>query len=190
MTLNLINPFLSLKNHSMKRIGQIIIFCHITSATHIYANSDYGHGKVELNGEIVESACTIDMNSLDQTVDMGIIPISTLSRLGESKPKDFFITLIDCRWGESSKNNYQGFDVTFTGHTNDQFFLVEGEAEGIQLRLENSSGKQILPGMKVPFEEQTTETIINKYSFKLIPNGQELKPGLYSSLVHYSISYN
>lgn len=148
------------------------------------------HGKVDLSGEIVESACTIDTDSIDQTIDMGIIPISNMMKFGESESKEFSINLVDCRWGEDTKNNYQGFDIKFSGQSNEQYFLVTGEAEGVELRLNDYLGKQIFPGQKVLFEGETSESIVNKYSFKLIANGETLKPGLFFSLINYTISYN
>lgn len=174
----------------MKKIYQCLLLSMSCFSSFIFADEVQGHGKVDLSGEIVESACTIDTDSLDQTIDMGIIPISIMMKFGESESRDFSINLVDCRWGEDTKNNYQGFDITFSGHTNDRYFLVSGEAEGVELRLNDYSGKQILPGQKVLFEGETSESIVNKYSFKLVANGENLKSGLFSSLINYSISYN
>jgi type 1 fimbria pilin len=173
-------------NHKYKYL-LFSLFCFSSS---IFADDVFGHGQVDLSGEILESACTIDMNSFDQTIDFGITPISTILKFGESDIREFSINLVDCRWGEMTQNNYKGFDIVFSGYSNDQYFLVSGEAKGIELRLNDYLGKQILPGQKVLFKGETSETIVNKYSFKLITNGEVLKPGLFSSLIHYSISYN
>ena len=155
-----------------------------------FADAQDQHGKVWLAGEIVESACTIDLDSLDQTVDMGVIPLSTMRKFGESEPKHFSIDLIECRWGELSQNNFQGFDITFTGNTDNQYFLVSGEAEGVVLQLDDEFGIKIIPGQINVFQGDTSEEIRNNYSFKLISNGEPLKAGSYYSLVNFSISYN
>lgn len=159
-------------------------------STSVFADSKNQYGKVSLAGEIVESACTIDLGSLDQTIDMGVIPLSTIRKFGENEPKYFTIDLIECRWGEESQNNFQGFDITFTGNTDKRYFLVNGEAEGVVLQLDDEFGAQIIPGKKNVFQKNISEKIQNNYSFKLISNGEPLKAGSYYSLVNFSISYN
>ena len=174
----------------MTRLRFSIAAVSLCLCTQVCADTDNQHGNVWLAGEIVESACTIDLDSLDQTIDMGIIPLSTMRKFGESDPKHFSIDLIECRWEELSQNNFQGFDITFTGNTNNKYFLVNGDAKGVVLQLNDEFGAQIIPGQKNVFQGNTSEEIRNNYSFKLISNGEPLKAGSYYSLVNFSISYN
>lgn len=116
-----------------------------------FANLNDSEGKVWMLGEIVESACTIDSGSLDQTVDMGVLPIGVLLSEGEGPTKDFQIKLIDCLWGDDTQSNYSNLDITFTGNTDGKYFLVNGDAAGVVLELEDVNKKPIIPGEKINY---------------------------------------
>ena len=154
-----------------------------------FANVNDTEGKVWMLGEIVESACTIDPGTLDQTIDMGVLPISTLLSEGGSPSKEFHIRLIDCLWGDDTQSNYSNLDITFTGNTDGKYFLVNGEAAGVVLELEDANKKQIIPGEKINYPGGV-QNISNQYFLKLLPNGELVKPGNYYSLLHFNINYN
>ena len=119
------------------------IFLVLTSVvSHSFAASHEPEGMVWMLGEIVESACTIDSGSLDQVVDMGVLPIGVLRAQGESEEKEFEIKLIDCLWGEDSQNNYTNLDIAFTGNTQGNYFLVNGDARGVFLSLADENRRQ------------------------------------------------
>ena len=154
-----------------------------------FANLNDSEGKVWMLGEIVESACTIDSGSLDQTVDMGVLPIGVLLSEGEGPTKDFQIKLIDCLWGDDTQSNYSNLDITFTGNTDGKYFLVNGDAAGVVLELEDVNKKPIIPGEKINYPGGA-QNLSNQYFLKLLPNGELVKPGNYYSLLHFNINYN
>lgn len=155
----------------------------------LYAQSDIQKGRVNMQGEILESACTIDVNSLDQTIDMGNIPASSIRNNNENNTKEFEIKLIDCRWGTETQNNLQSIDISFTGLSENNYFLLDGEAQGIYLELISSTGNKILPGKTIAFEHDFSREALAKYRFKLLADGQPLKPGSFHAIVHFNISY-
>lgn len=157
--------------------------------SHAFAASHEPEGRVWMLGEIVESACTIDSGSLDQVVDMGVLPIGLLRSLGSSEAKEFQINLIDCLWGEDTQSNYTNFDITFTGDTQGNYFLVHGDAKGVFLLLEDVNKKPIIPGEKISYPGGKKESF-NKYFLTLLPNGDEMEPGDFYSLIHFNINYN
>ncbi|MEX6003876.1 fimbrial protein [Providencia vermicola] len=81
------------------------------------AASPHGWGKVTMGGEIVDTACAIDIGSRDQTINMGVLPTSYIREVGKGPIKEFNIKLVDCRWEKYSKENneWNSFEVTFDG---------------------------------------------------------------------------
>lgn len=154
-----------------------------------FAHLNDSEGKVWMLGEIVESACTIDSESVDQTVDMGVLPIGVLYSEGEGPSKGFQIKLIDCLWGDDTQSNYSNLDITFTGNTDGKYFLVNGDAAGVVLELEDVNRNPIIPGEKINYPGGRQD-ISNQYFLKLLPNGELMKPGSYYSLLHFNINYN
>lgn len=170
-------------------LNGFILILFMMSISQTFAASHDPEGRVWMLGEIVESACTIDSGSLDQVVDMGVLPIGVLRSLGSSEAKEFQINLIDCLWGEDTQNNYTNFDITFTGNTEGNFFLVNGDAEGVFLLLEDANRKQIIPGEKINYWGGK-QAFSNRYFLRLLPNGDEMKPGDFYTLIHFNINYN
>lgn len=171
------------------QLNSFIFIILVSITSNAFAALHQPEGKVWMLGEIVESACTIDSGSLDQVVDMGILPIGVLRSRRESEEREFEINLVECLWGEDTQNNYTNFDISFTGNTQDNYFLVHGDAKGVFLSLADSNRKQIIPGEKINYPGGKPE-ITNKYFLKLLPNGDEMKPGDFESLIHFNISYN
>jgi len=77
------------------------------------ANADQGHGTVTFTGSIIDAPCSINPDSIDQTIEMGQIANSALLNHGKSVPRNFDIKLENCAFGTpASKNKVK---VTFTG---------------------------------------------------------------------------
>lgn len=154
-----------------------------------HASFDIQSGKVGMNGEILESACTIDLNSLYQTVDMGNIPIVSVIKEQDVNSVEFEIRLIDCRWGSDTKSNLTSLDISFTGKSEDNHFWVEGDATGVYLGLESISGKMIFPGEIFQLENDFSHQNRSKYKLKLISSGQIPTPGSFDTLIQFNIRY-
>lgn len=48
----------------------------------VFANSFVEHGRVNMNGSIVASACALAVDSIDQHIDLGSLPIGIIARDG------------------------------------------------------------------------------------------------------------
>lgn len=102
-------------------------------------SENQGHGKVSLGGTIVETPCGIASDSLDQTVDFGLISMSDASQDGQSvligSRRHFTIKLVNCELASQVKPDfiYRAANVTFDGtaDSRDPSLLgVYGEAKG------------------------------------------------------------
>ncbi len=68
-------------------------------------------GTVHFKGEVVEAACAVNMNSADQTVQLGQVRAAKLDADGKmSSPVGFDIELNDCSSAASS-----GASIIFSG---------------------------------------------------------------------------
>ncbi|EPF17720.1 Fimbria A protein precursor [Cedecea davisae] len=95
---------------------KIVLAMAMSSAMIAGANAaDQGHGKITFEGTVIEAACSINPDSLDQTVSLGSIARHQLLSGGKSTPRDFSIKLEDCDAKIGSNA-----EVTFNGPAGDQ----------------------------------------------------------------------
>lgn len=155
------------------------------------AYPDMGHGDVALQGSILNAACTIDINSRDQSIDMGIIPVGEIVRNGRSVAKPFSIRLTNCvlHRTDSALPNWQYFEVTFDGNRDGELIGVDGEAEGIALQVSDELGNIAQPGVPLPSVMLTSSEKTLNYSLYLVPNYQKFKSGKYRTTVRFKMDY-
>jgi hypothetical protein len=61
------------------------------------AKSDTGvQGGVNMQGSIIDTACAIAVDSRDQTIAMGVVPLADIIRDGQGHTQPFSIKLINC----------------------------------------------------------------------------------------------
>jgi type 1 fimbria pilin len=101
--------------------------------------ADQGHGTVTFTGSIIDAPCSIDPNTVDQTVDLGAVSNVSLLDGGTSSPKPFEIRLEKC-----SLTTAQTVTTTFDGPAGKNGLLgITGDAEGASIALIDSSNAPI-----------------------------------------------
>lgn len=111
------------------------------SASHVYASA----GTVNYTGEILDAACTVDVASQDQTVDLGEYSKSVFSSVGSTtEAKKFDIVLKNCPAAVTTAK------VRFDGkpETSDSTLLaldntVYGAATGVAINLMTADKTQL-----------------------------------------------
>ncbi|HEM7146930.1 TPA: type 1 fimbrial protein [Providencia stuartii] len=170
----------------MKRISLVLGLCIAVSTG---AVSEVIKGKIALSGSILDTPCAIAMDSIDQSIDLGIIPISVLKQWGESPRLPFTIHLMGCRLHSSVGNAWQTFTITFDGPTDNNGFAVYGQASGISLVLENRAGQRIQPG--VPLQEDTivmgNRTL--EYAIKMVSSSASYQLGDFETTLRFKLDY-
>lgn len=85
----------------MKILSRLKVFCAFilfavsfdtVSAQQLYQ----GGGRVTLVGQVIDSACALDANSIYQVIEFDPLPMGQLIRLGESAPRTFTLRLVKC----------------------------------------------------------------------------------------------
>lgn len=151
------------------------------------------NGVVNLNGRIVEAACTISTESQFQTVDMGVLPMSAVRQQGRGPVRPFVIRLMNCVLVSPSGQNRPIFTVTFDGADVTDMagvFSVLGEASGVALRLHDSSGHVVYPGQPAARQLMIEGQSVLHYQLQLVSNAKPLHPGSYNSALRFRLDYD
>ncbi|WP_049613762.1 fimbrial protein [Yersinia pekkanenii] len=148
-------------------------------------------GRVSMEGSITDTACAIDPGSLEQTIDMAILPIGQLAQNGMGNEHPFEIRLLDCRLADAdpAKSNSQHFAVSFDGAADGSHFAVYGEAEGIAMQIIDDKGNLSTPGIQSPDINIIPADMKLNYALRLVGNGKMLRAGTYHSSVRFKLDY-
>ncbi|MGO3397576.1 MAG: fimbrial protein [Serratia proteamaculans] len=154
-------------------------------------SANQGRGEVAMNGRIIDSACAIDTESIDQTIKMATLPVSQIMRDGQSNRQKFSIKLINCVLEKLKPglNNWRYFEVTFDGREDGGNFGIDGSASGIALQISDEGGNVATPGLPMNKKEIHAGEMTFNYGLRLVGNRRVLKAGEYSSTVRFKIDY-
>ncbi|ENE2355446.1 type 1 fimbrial protein [Serratia marcescens] len=150
-----------------------------------------GHGLVNMQGAIIDTACAIATESREQIIDVQIMPMLDIAREGKGKKIPFRIELINCVLERQNKElpDWRHFQVTFDGNTDGEMFSTVGEASGISLVISDASGNIARPGLPLPAVNIQPGSMTLNYSITLTANQQPLKAGSYFSSVRFKMDY-
>ncbi|MBT0419435.1 fimbrial protein [Morganella morganii] len=115
---------------SMKKV---VLALAVSSAMAMTAQAaNQGGGKINFNGEVIDAACSIDANSLKQTVELGSVAKVQLAKGGKSTPVDFTIQLHNCDITDKTTTTVTfkgvaGGNVIAPGAASSAFTLNEGD---------------------------------------------------------------
>ena len=151
--------------------------------------ADAGHGRVSMQGAIIDTACAIAVDSREQVIDMEVIPFADVLREGHGRSKPFSIHLINCVLPRSGQSDWRQFQVTFEGERDGDYFGVYGEARGVALRIMDERGNPALPGQSLPLYDITPGSRMLHYTLTLMPNQRALKAGAYFSSIRFKLDY-
>ncbi|OTG87570.1 hypothetical protein B9T31_03455 [Acinetobacter sp. ANC 4558] len=149
--------------HILKSFSGILVVLGLCSS--VYANEMGGTvngiagniGQLYVHGSLTESACSIAMESLDQSINLGNIETARLQQIGDrAEPKTFQIKLEDCisentditddQTGLNTWSNSQpGMKIRFLAESdvlNPNVIHVNG-AKGLGLEVNDLNGKAI-----------------------------------------------
>lgn len=144
-----------------------------------------------MQGAVIETACAIDTDSRDQTIDISVMPLTKIIRDGQGLTHPFTIRLVNCVLNRVDDNltQWQRFQVTFDGRVDNGLFGVDGQAEGIALQLTDRHGNIIMPGNPTPLPDVVVSDRELNYFLRLVSNQQTLRSGEYTSTIRFKMDY-
>lgn len=178
-----------------RKTSQIVktFFFLLSGYTPFLMAANQGDGTVFIKGEVLYTPCAIDLESLDQTIDMGEIPVSQIATRGYGPTRNFTVRLINCLMlpppGQTQYDS-EYYQITFDPMSAGERFVVRGNAEGIELAIRDTEGHIAQPGVAFPARKIVDGTMDLNYSLQVISNGQPLKSGVYQSLIRFRMDYN
>lgn len=166
-----------------------LLVCQIFLVSDVQAQTSALWGRIGMNGSIVDSACAIDTGSYEQSVDMGVMPVSTLRQQGQGPVRPFSIALIGCILTPNDGVDWQTFSVTFEGPTSGNWFTVFGEARGVALSLQDADGQPIYPGKSTAKQTIVPGNSVLHYGLRLVSDERPLRPGEFQSALRFKLDY-
>lgn len=163
----------------------------LTSQTTRAEPSIQGWGQVNMQGAIIDTACAIAVESRDQTIDMGVVPLSDIRRDGYGKSRPVAIHLVNCVIDRTDAKlpDWKQFQVTFDGDAEGELFGVQGEASGVALKISDKAGNIATPGNPLPLRDLISTSMQLNYTLKLVSNSHTLKSGDYFSSIRFKLDY-
>lgn len=179
----------------MKKIILATLISGAMSASALAAEA--GSGTVTFTGSIIEAACSIAPESVDQTVELGAVSSSQLAGEGKSAPQKFEIELQNCdmTFETEAGTPVKAVSATFTGgisagDTDQTQLAIIGTASGAGVVIMGSNGTPVkLDGSlsTAPVAIQDGKNIL-QYAAYLQGNG-DVVPGDFTALATYSLNY-
>ena len=152
---------------------------------------DQGHGKVTFTGSIIDAPCSINPDSIDQTVNLGQVSNVALkanSNTGTSVPRNFEIKLEGC-----DTTTLKSVKTTFTGAegATDGSLGVTGTAKGASIILTNGDGAQIKMGEASAAHalQDGNNTLLFSAYLKGDGASATVTPGDFSAVADFTLAY-
>ena len=169
-----------------------LIFLMLITAFNVRAKQVDSYGIVNMQGSIVDTTCSLDFQSKDQTIEMKTLSVNKMKRDGEGPKHNITLKLINCKLIEEfgEERYWKPFKVSFEGDVDHHNFGVEGEAEGVALQILDSNNQEITPGKVSDSKEWDVNDKLLIYSIRLINNNQPIKAGDYHSTIRFKVDYS
>ncbi|MEO8490340.1 fimbrial protein [Pseudomonas sp.] len=157
-----------------------------------------GDGLVTLGGEIVDSACGLELGSVDQSIEMNPEPIGRLLRNTMGEPHPFQLRLVNCSLSRpdplrpgASLPDWQHLRVTFDGSSDREgrSFAAFGDSQGAAFHIWDSAGEESVPGEPMALRPLAEGDMTLHYTLRLIGNGLPLLPGAHRAAVRFKLEY-
>ena len=172
------------------KLNKIMLAAVMTLGTVSMANAaNQGSGSVTFKGSIIDAPCSIEPESLDQTVKLGDIASAQLKDGGKSTPKDFLIKLVGCEVETATT-----MTTTFTGAESEAapgLLAMKGSARGASIAINDVDGKLLKLGTPSKKQEVTNGQTTLRFSAHLQGDGASaaVAPGEFSSVADFTLAY-
>jgi type 1 fimbria pilin len=153
------------------------------------ADAIAGWGRVNMQGAIIDTACAIDVDSREQTIDLDVSPLADIIRDGQGRSKSFSIDLVNCTIERPGKIDWKQFQVTFDGDVDGDLFGVHGDSSGVALQIIDALGNIAFPGKALPLIDIVPGDRQLNYTMRLVANSRALKSGDYFSSIRFKLDY-
>jgi type 1 fimbria pilin len=171
------------------KLNKIMMAAVIAFGASSFAHAaNQGQGAVNFAGSIIDAPCSINPESVDQTVNLGQVSKVALKDGGQSTPKEFQILLENCEIEEGKSN----VSLTFTGvETESGRLAISGAAKGASIALTDTTGKLIKLGEATETHKVAEGSNILRFGAYLQGDGASsaVVPGDFTSIADFTMAY-
>lgn len=179
------------------KLNKIVLGLSLVLSVASFANAaevgEAGSGTVTFTGSIIDAPCSIDPDTVDQTVNLG--QISNVALLendgkGTSTPKDFEIRLEKCNIGSLTNKTVS---LTFTGAEGGTKGMLgmTGTAKGASIAITDAAGK-VMP-LGTATQAAALQNGKNTLRFSAFMQGDgassTIVPGDFKSVANFTLAY-
>lgn len=158
---------------------------------------DQGSGTVTFQGQVVAAPCGIDPQSVDQTVNFGVLSADALKGGGVSPTKNFEIKLVNCditSFKAAPTSGKGTVAVAFTGGTvqGDSNMLATTGGTGVGITVTSQQDGAVVPMDGTPSSALLLKNGSNTFAFGAVAKaakGTTATPGDFSAIANFSLSY-
>lgn len=157
-----------------------------------------GEGVVTLGGRVVDSACGLELASVDQAIEMNPEPIGRLLRNARGEIHPFQLRLVNCSLTRPdplrpgvSLPDWQHLRVMFDAPTDraGRSFALFGGSQGVALHIADAAGQESVPGVPMALLALVEGDMTLHYTLWLVGNGSPLAAGPHSAAVRFKLEY-
>lgn len=173
-----------------RSVIRALCLCWLTAnVAPVYAAAE--RARVTVEGQILDTPCSIDPGSREQTILMGDTPVGVIARTGAGRAVPFAIRLRDCSLARFDRRlpDWQGLSIAFDGVADGSDFAVSGPAAGVALRIFDADGHKAVPGRPLPDAQLVQGSQDLNFTLQLVGNHRPLVKGDYRAVIHFGISY-
>lgn len=167
----------------------VSMFMLAGAASMVQAAPSAGHGTVTFEGSIIEAACSISPESVDQTVGLGQVAKSQLEAGGTSAPETFYIKLVGC-----DNSTLTSVTTTFTGAESSTVpgaLGIVGTANGAGIMMTDGAGATVVlgtPTSKTTLGNPNTDLQFGAFLKGAAATGAVV-PGEFTAITNFSLAY-
>ncbi|MBB1200813.1 type 1 fimbrial protein [Enterobacteriaceae bacterium 89] len=157
-------------------------------------NSIFGHGKVQVQGSILDAACAISTDSLEQVIDLGLTSTQELYSLGYGPTEKLTINLEHCT--NRRRDNslmWKNISARFIGQVdqyNPKLFALSGDIKGAGIQVQDGQGNILIPGDLVRVGNVVGENTKLVFYIRLAANNSATNDGAGFTTLKLNISYD
>lgn len=153
----------------------------------------HGHGHVQMQGTIIDTACAIATGDVEQGIDFGALTASELINNGRGPSLPFTVHLVNCVLDGTDirgLNHWKDVRITFVGDADSEnHFALQGDGRGAALVIADSQGIEAKPGEPMPSTPITPGSMALHYQLWLT-GGKTIRPGHIHTTVRYFMEYD
>lgn len=158
------------------------------------AAATHGHGRVQMQGTILDTACAIATGDTDQGIDLGTLSVSDLLVGNRGPAVTFTVNLVNCVLNGSDAqghDHWKDVRITFDGTPDGPHrFALQGNGRGEALVIATDSGNEAEPGEPMPATVIAPGSMALHYRMWLTADHHALQPGRFYTTLRYFMEYD